>query len=575
MRDSLLLLWLAIGLGLRLLDLGTLPPWTDECATLVFSLGNSFRSVPLNEPISADILLQPLQPNPEAGVGDVFQHLMGESTHPPVYFTIAHGWMRLFPPVNGLASIGAARLLPALLGTALIPAIFACCRFAFGSRTIAHLAAAMMAVSPFAVYLSQEARHYTLAMLFIVASLTCLVRAIRAIVGKDTFPGWVAEIWIVVNSLGIAVHYFFALTLCAEFLVLVGLTLAVARSHLDALSKAPWRNVYLAIAGTLAGGLVWVPVWQGVYGSNLTDWVADGSPGTVEPLLRLLAWSIATIVLLPLDRFALPTWAVWGFGIATIAFLAWAVPLLCRGIKLQMERNDRRLPMQVLGGVVLAAIALMLGLTYGLQKDLTLAPRFGFIYFPAAIAVIAASLSSFLDGNLSEKVTGNERSSRRFWDSDHRPKYSVAIVLGMAAIGSLTVANHWGYLQTHRSDRMANLIYETSDAPVLIAVTHRHHGDTGRMMGLAWEFHQFQSFKPSWDRPPQFLLAHQGDDAHSSDNPTLTLREVVDRSPRPIDVWAVNFNAQIDLAGKKCDRDEEIEVEIAEYRYKLYHCFSS
>ena len=32
------------------------PPWNDEFATVVFSLGNSFRTVPINQAIALDVL---------------------------------------------------------------------------------------------------------------------------------------------------------------------------------------------------------------------------------------------------------------------------------------------------------------------------------------------------------------------------------------------------------------------------------------------------------------------------------------------------------------------------------------
>ena len=93
----LLLVWLAIGTSLRFTHLASKPPWTDEFATLVFSLGNSFRTIPLDQAIALDTLLLPLQPNPESGIGAVIHHLMTESTHPPVYFVLTHLWMQLFP----------------------------------------------------------------------------------------------------------------------------------------------------------------------------------------------------------------------------------------------------------------------------------------------------------------------------------------------------------------------------------------------------------------------------------------------------------------------------------------------
>ena len=51
-----LLVWLAIGSGLRFTHLVAKPPWNDEFATVVFSLGNSFRTVPINQAIALDVL---------------------------------------------------------------------------------------------------------------------------------------------------------------------------------------------------------------------------------------------------------------------------------------------------------------------------------------------------------------------------------------------------------------------------------------------------------------------------------------------------------------------------------------
>ncbi|WP_235181632.1 glycosyltransferase family 39 protein [Chlorogloeopsis fritschii] len=152
LNPFLLLIWLVIAIGLRLINLTAKPPWTDEFSTLVFSLGNSFLPVPLNQPITIDVLLQPLQPQPTASIRDVLAHLFSESNHPPLYFVLTHLWMKLFPTQAGLVSLWGARSLAAIFGALSIPAIYALSWVAFRSRLISHLAAAMMAVSPYGIF---------------------------------------------------------------------------------------------------------------------------------------------------------------------------------------------------------------------------------------------------------------------------------------------------------------------------------------------------------------------------------------------------------------------------------------
>ncbi|MBE9040458.1 hypothetical protein IQ235_06600, partial [Oscillatoriales cyanobacterium LEGE 11467] len=420
-------------------------------------------------------------------------------------------------------------------------------------RAVAHLAAFLVAVSPFAIYLAREARHYTLAILLIIASMCCLVKAARAVLNGESFPIGLALVWIGTNTLGIATHYFFALTLCSQLLVLVGL--GISRSHLP---QPAWKNIFLAILGTSAGGLVWVRVWQDIRQSNLTGWVYDGSPGIVEPLGRSIAWLSSTLVLLPSNTFVLPLPVVVILGVATACFLGWFARLFHRGLKIQTIPPNTRFSIQVFGGMVVACAVLMLALTYGFGSDLTLAPRFSFIYFPAWIILVATVLGGWLRKSSSpiEFLRQNTR---------------IAIV-GLAGIlGGLTVIANLGYLQTHRSDLMADIITQTSKVPVLIVTTHKHHGDTGRMMGLAWEFER-QNPSPGWTQPPQFLLAHKTEGSPDATPAAIALQQGVAQLPRPVDIWAIDFHAPIELDTLGCDRDEALKQKLGDYRYKLYHC---
>lgn len=221
MHFALLLIWMAIAALLRFTHLADKPLWADEFSTLVFSLGNSFLSVPLDQGLALNELFQPLQLNPQATPTTVVHHLLSESNHPPLYFVLSHLWLRLFSPVDGFVSVWAARALSAICGVLAVPASFGLSWLTWRSRLAAHLAAALMAVSPFGIYLAQEARHYTLAVLWILASLSCLVVVAQFIQTNRRIPLWLCCLWIIVNGLGIATHYFVLLTLLAAAIALL------------------------------------------------------------------------------------------------------------------------------------------------------------------------------------------------------------------------------------------------------------------------------------------------------------------------------------------------------------------
>lgn len=555
----LLLLWIIIGIGLRFSYLELKPIWTDEFATMVFSLGNTFHTVPLDRAIAIDTLLQPLQPLKNVGIGDVIDRLLSESTHPPVYFVLAHLWLKLFPLQDNLVNLWASRALSALFGVASIPAMYGLGWLAFRSRLVGQLAAAMMAVSPYSIFLSQEARHYTFAILLVIASLSCFIVAARALHRRTILPVWVGFIWIAINSLGIATHYFFALSLIAQGLVFLSL---IVRQLLQNSNNQKWkipnlRVLLFAALGTLAGGLVWLPVWLDIRGSELTKWVYEGDPlsNFFLPILRSIMWAIAMLSLLPVDVLSLPLPVVITFGVAMVIFVIWAVPIFWRGLKLQVKELNNRFSILLLGGYVLGILLLIFGFTYGFGTDLTLAARFHYIYFPGAIALLAASIAAY------------------FNIKDTRFPLSVAIILIMGFLGGLTVIGNLGYLQHERCDILARVIQKQSQYPVLVATTHKHHGQNGRMMGLAWEFKRL-NYKP------MFLLAHKHQglcNDNSCNDPNkdaaITLPETVAGLPKPLDVWLLNFHAPELLENQNCVKSDRRSLPKVEgFRVRHYQC---
>lgn len=577
LNSWLLLLWLLIGTVLRLTNLAAKPAWTDEFCTLVFSLGNSFRSVPLDQVITLDVLLQPLQPNPNAGVTDVLKNLLSESNHPPLYFILAHWWMQLWQTdAVGLASIWAARSLSAILGAASIPAIYGLSKLAFGSPLVSNLAAAMMAVSPYGIFLAQEARHYTLAILWVIASVSCLIVAIRRIYSPHklsferareaekqdgrSLPVWLIASWIIINFLGISTHYFFSLTLCTEAFVLIALWFKTKQPKVKTFNFLPppaqffpWRQILTVAVGTLLGGLFWLPIFlSSNRGGELTAWIQSDNKSLIvwlNPIFQAIAAWITMISLLPVEAAAMPL--VIASGGLMLVFFIWALPILSRGIITLLQQPTTRLMTQVLIGLILGAIALFFFFTYALSIDLTRGARYNFVYFPAVIVLIGASLAVCWR-------THHPNVKQRFFLPSH--KASVILIWLMGLFSAITVVCNLGYQKYYRPDLLVQLI-QNSPAPILIATEQKTHVQIGEMMGLAREL------KKAGFTQPQFFLAHQD----QSNTSTQALQESLNQIPKSLDLWLVNFYAPVKF--NNCVSAPLSSPPVDGYNYQLFHCY--
>jgi uncharacterized membrane protein len=566
-----LLVWTAIAAMLRFANLDTKPLWTDEFSTLVFSLGNSFQGVPLDQSIPLEVLLEPLKPHPGATVADAIARLLTESNHPPIYFAIAHWWMQMFPPIYGYISVWAARSLPAFLGAISVPAIYILGCLAFRSRLVGQLAAAMMAVSPYSIYLAQEARHYTLAILLVIASLSCLTIAVQYIKKEKYLPIWIGLIWILFNSIGIATHYFFALTLCAEAIVLmvmlwIKLKFNKTRGNKNNLGFTFNFSFLLPILGTIAGGLVWLPIFTSSrYGSELTQWIQSSDRvgfAWISPIFQALAGWITMISLLPVESSSIPVVILSGLGM--VIFFIWAIPVFIRGMKICYSLPENRLAIIVLGGFILSAVALFFGLTYFLGIDLTRGARYNFVYFPAAIVLVGAILAFTLNTHTVKSQFFNLPVIKT------SGKTAVILILVMGFFSSITVVVNLGYQKYYKPELLAKIIQEISHVPVLIATTHNTHVQTGEIMGIAWELKRDKKVNIT-PNSPLFLLSHHLPE--SPENSAITLQKTLDKLPKPLDLWLVNFHPKVNLTAENCVIDSRNFPSVDGYNYQLYHCF--
>ena len=158
-----------------------------------------------------------------------------EST-PPLYYLLAWLWSRPF----GIGEVG-LRSLSALAGTASIAVVYLGAASLPLPRRAGLIAAAIVAVSPVAIWFSQDARAYALAFLLTALSFLFFARARRSGTRRDL--AW----WAACSALALATHYF------AGFVVVPEAALLLWRS-------AERRRVAVAVAAIVATGALLLPI---------------------------------------------------------------------------------------------------------------------------------------------------------------------------------------------------------------------------------------------------------------------------------------------------------------------------
>ncbi len=543
--------WFLLALALRLSFLVSKPLWMDEVATVIFTLGNSSHSVPLDQVISLDQLLIPLQPRPEATVGSTIHYLMQEDNHPPAYFVLAHLWMHFFPTIQGVASPWAARALPALLGALSVPAVYLAGWLGFRSVLAGQIGAALMAVSPFGVAMAQEARHYSLATLMVSLGLACFavggwsLREARA--GEPPpVPMSLAFglLWVGVNALAFATHYFTGLALLAQTLVLAALAWHQGHSKPLALWRRPWRQLYWVMGGTLAACLVWLPVLVNFQGSNQSSGLAlDLSQPRywLDPIAQMLAGLIFMVVT-PI------THAEGRVGIvAVVLSVLLLLPLLlglgwrlieARGLVDQSDTG--RFGLGLMGSFVVAAIALFLAVSYGLAIDITRGHRYNFVFHPGVMVLLGGLLAPYWPETGPGKPLQIPFTP---WRISGRRTVQGIWVAGL--VGTLFVVSNLAFAKYYDPAQFVRSLQAESKYPVLVGFPTKLEAKPTvighEILSVGWEIHRhFNPKAPdsAWPVPPRFFLWTLPSDATVF--PEDKLAEILSTMPRPFDLWFLN-----------------------------------
>jgi mannosyltransferase len=229
----------------------------------------------LDESYTVDLVQRPF--------GDMLSGVAATESTPPLYYVLAWLWAKVFG--HGEAAL---RSLSALFGVAAVPVAWRAGRELFTPR-VGLVAGALVAVNPYFVWYSQEARAYSLLVLMAALSVLFLARALRTPSPRSV------GLWALAAGLALCTHYFAAFLIVPEAALLlwvnrtrvpvaavgavaaVGVALAPLALH----QRAQGHTSFIAMLG-LGQRLIGLP-----------KKLVTGELGTPTPLIGPLAGLIA------------------------------------------------------------------------------------------------------------------------------------------------------------------------------------------------------------------------------------------------------------------------------------------
>ncbi|MBW4582525.1 MAG: glycosyltransferase family 39 protein [Tildeniella nuda ZEHNDER 1965/U140] len=479
-----------LGALLRFWHLDLKPIWLDEVITALFSLGRNYYEVPLNEAFSLSALEQIFTLKAETSCAQIAQTIASQSVHPPLFFCWMHDWLRWVNAVP-LSWLWKLRALPALIGVVAIVALYQLNRLAF-SPAAGLTGAMVMAVSPFAVYLSQEARHYTLPMLLVILALTGLYQVQTDLYQRQFRPGiWLG--WMVVNSLGFYIHYFFLLAFCAQVATLLVNVLtfkSLPTLHPNAYRLQPARAliaVTLATTGVCLTYIPWLPTFLSHINRPETNWMKPFEPDwmdTIAPLYQFPMGWILMAIALPVEN--QPLWLAIVMVLLMIVFTAWLLWQLSSRFGQLWSNPETHLPTRMLVMFVLCVVLEFLAIVYILGKDITSVPRYNFLYFPAVCALLGACLAQ---PSQTRKKGSGDIQMLHAAPHPFLARHLTWIVLFVGVLSSTLVVSNLVFLKPYQPDQIASQVRLESDAPLVMGMAYGDLQDVALGLSIALALH--------------------------------------------------------------------------------------
>jgi len=226
--------------------------------------------------------------------------LTAHDIHPPLYYTLLHGWIRLF---GGAPAPLVLRTFSVLLGALAVPALFVLGHTLFPRRPlVAWLAALLLALSPMHLFYSQEVRMYALALLLGVLATTCFVASL----GRRPVRTSLVLYWLFATLLLYSLYYG-ALLLLAHA---ISLGYLLWRRRTEPTLHLPWRSMTAAWVAIFVAYLPWLIYALPKLIPYVAQKVASDQDSPLNPLAYLTRHLNAFLAGHVIDQRDLVQWAV-------------------------------------------------------------------------------------------------------------------------------------------------------------------------------------------------------------------------------------------------------------------------
>jgi hypothetical protein len=309
-------------------------------------------------------------------------------------------------------------------------------------------------------------------MLFLILALLGLVQIQKSLVLQQLPHPTVWLFWGIVNSIGCYIHYFFLIAFIAQILTFIALIYWRRRL----LPRRSLLSLGLVILGVVASYLPWLSVMLGSFGRAETGWLPK--PTIIAPIYQTLASWLSIAIAFPVE--SQPLWIQISSILLTVGFGIWLARQAWQGFK-QLQQQE--IATFTLSSFTLFVLLQFVAIIYLLGKDITVAPRYNFVYYPAVCALLGAFLAQ-LNSTITPNLVKTPNPIR--FPISHLSKQQLKKLLpwAIAVLSSIFVVNNLVFLKPFHPQKVAQDMNFEPTIPVMMVMGYENFQDVA--LGLSF-----------------------------------------------------------------------------------------